>query len=88
MKNSILELYYGNIDAQAGQTVITTELRNNLKVLSNKEEQLRSTLSGDTLKLFEEYVELYNKFTAISSADGFIGGFKLGARITYDTFAE
>ena len=56
MKNSILELYYGNIDAQAGQTVITTELRNNLKVLSNKEEQLRSTLSGDTLKLFEEYV--------------------------------
>ena len=38
--------------------------------------------------LFSEYVNAYNEFLAFSIADGFISGFRLGARFTYDTFVE
>ena len=34
------------------------------------------------------YVCAYNEFSSISISDGFISGFRLGARFTYDTFIE
>ena len=39
-------------------------------------------------ELFANYVCAYNEFSSISISDGFISGFRLGARFTYDTFIE
>ena len=86
MLNLIEDLYYGNIEAQALQTHITPKLKQKLKALSEKEEYLRNTLSDESLKAFKEYTDMYNEFSCLSCLDSFIGGFKCGAKLIYDTF--
>lgn len=88
MSGFIEEFYYGNIEPQACNTELNKELKKMLNALTEKEELLTATLNGEEKGLFSEYVNAYNEFLAFSIADGFISGFRLGARFTYDTFAE
>ena len=57
MSNIIENLYYGNIEAQELQTDITPKLKEKLKILSNKEEQLRERLTPENLELFNDREE-------------------------------
>lgn len=59
-----------------------------LSTLTEKEEMLTAKLNGEEKDLFLKYVNAYNEFLAFSIADGFISGFRLGARFTYDTFVD
>ena len=88
MSGFIEEFYYGNIEPQACGSELNTELKKMLGTLTEKEELLTSKLNGDEKDLFFKYVNAYNEFLAFSIADGFISGFRLGARFTYDTFVE
>ena len=88
MSGFIEEFYYGNIEPQACSSELNTELKRMLSTLTEKEELLSAKLNGEEKDLFSEYVNAYNEFLAFSIADGFISGFRLGARFTYDTFVE
>ena len=88
MSGFIEEFYYGNIEPQACNTELNKELKKMLSALAEKEELLTAKLNGEEKDLFSEYVNAYNEFLAFSIADGFISGFRLGARFTYDTFVE
>ena len=88
MSGFIEEFYYGNIEPQACNSELNKELKKLLSTLTEKEELLTSTLNGEEKDLFSNYVNAYNEFLAFSIADGFISGFRLGARFTYDTFIE
>ena len=88
MSGFIEEFYYGNIEPQACNSNLDKELKNMLNALTEKEELLTATLNGEEKDLFSDYVNAYNEFLAFSIADGFISGFRLGARFTYDTFVE
>lgn len=88
MSGFIEEFYYGNIEPQACNSELNKELKKLLSTLTEKEELLTSTLNGEEKDLFSEYVNAYNEFVSLSIVDGFISGFRLGARFTYDTFVE
>ena len=88
MSGFIEEFYYGNIEPQACNSEFNKELKKLLSKLTEKEELLTAKLNGEEKDLFSEYVNAYNEFLAFSIADGFISGFRLGARFTYDTFVE
>ena len=88
MSGFIEEFYYGNIEPQACSSELNKELKKLLSTLTEKEELLTATLNGEEKDLFSDYVNAYNEFLAFSIADGFISGFRLGARFTYDTFVE
>ena len=88
MSGFIEEFYYGNIEPQACSSELNKELKKLLSALTEKEELLTAKLNGEEKDLFSEYVNAYNEFLAFSIADGFISGFRLGARFTYDTFVE
>lgn len=88
MSGFIEEFYYGNIEPQACNTELNKELKKMLSALAKKEELLTAKLNGEEKDLFSEYVNAYNEFLAFSIADGFISGFRLGARFAYDTFVE
>ncbi len=88
MSGFIEEFYYGNIEPQACNSELNKELKKMLNALTEKEELLTAKLNGEEKDLFAEYVNSYNEFLAFSIADGFILGFRLGARFTYDTFVE
>ena len=88
MSNIIEELFYGNLEPQELTTEITPKLKKKLSELVKKEEELTSKLSKEEKELFINYVCAYNEFSSISISDGFVSGFRFGARFAYDTFVK
>ena len=86
MSSIIEDFYYGNIEPQALSTEITPKLKKKLNVLVKKEEELSDMLHEKEKELFASYVSAYNEFSSISISDGFISGFRLGAKFIHDTF--
>ena len=84
--NYIEELYYGNIEPQELTTEFTPKLKKKLRELVSMEEELSAELSDKEKKMLSEFINAYNEFSSISNSDSFISGFRLGARLTYDTF--
>ena len=88
MSNIIEELFYGNLEPQELTTEITPRLKKKLNELVKKEEELAAKLSDEEKEKFANYVSTYNEFSSISISDGFISGFRFGARFAYDTFVK
>ena len=88
MSNIIEELFYGNLEPQEITTELTPRLKKKLSELVKKEEKLTSKLSEEEKELFANYVSAYNEFSSISISDGFVSGFRFGARFAYDTFVK
>ena len=88
MSNIIEELFYGNLEPQELTTEITSKLKKKLNELVKKEEELAAKLSDEEKEKFANYVSTYNEFSSMSICDGFILGFRFGARFTYDTFVS
>ena len=88
MSNIIEELFYGNLEPQELTTELTARLKKKLRELVKKEEELTSKLSEEEKALFLNYTSAYNEFSSISISDGFVSGFRFGARFAYDTFVK
>lgn len=88
MSSIIEELFYGNLEPQELTTEITPRLKKKLSDLVKKEDELTSKLPEEEKELFTKYVSAYNEFSSISICDGFVSGFRFGARFTYDTFVK
>ena len=88
MSNIIEELFYGNLEPQELTTELTPRLKKKLSELVKKEDELTSKLSEEEKELFSNYVSAYNEFSSISICDGFVSGFRFGARFAYDTFIK
>ena len=86
MSNIIEELFYGNLEPQELTTEITPRLKKKLNELVKKEEELAVKLYDEEKEKFANYVSTYNEFSSMSICDGFVSGFRFGARFTYDTF--
>ena len=88
MPNIIEDFYYGNIEPMEIQTNITSELKEKLRILSEREEDFRKGLSEENLKLFDELTQLSAGFNSLSCLDSFISGFKIGGKMIYNTFID
>ncbi|MBQ7116928.1 MAG: hypothetical protein IJN88_01810 [Clostridia bacterium] len=88
MSNIIEELFYGNLEPQELTTEITPRLKKKLNEFVKKEEELAAKLPDEEKEKFANYVSAYNEFSSISISDGFVSGFRFGARFAYDTFVK
>ena len=88
MSNIIEELFYGNLEPQELTTELTPRLKKKLSELVKKEEELTDMLPEKEKELFANYVNAHNEFSSISISDGFVSGFRFGARFAYDTFVK
>ena len=95
MKNVISELYYGNIDPQARGFKNGSFLKKQMAVLSESEAILSESeatlterLTGEEKKAFLSFVNASDVILGESELDSFIVGFRLGARMIYDTFVN
>ncbi|MBR6658149.1 MAG: hypothetical protein IKL18_08285 [Oscillospiraceae bacterium] len=84
MTNFIEELYYDNIDPQAGNK--NKRAQREISVLSENEDFLLEDLSDENKTRFIDYVDAWGIVSAESNLENFIAGFRLGAKFMYDTF--
>ena len=84
MTNFIEELYYDNIDPQAGNK--NKRAQHEMRILSENEDFLLEALSDENKTRFMDYVDAWGIVSAESNLENFIAGFRLGAKFMYDTF--
>ncbi len=84
MTNFIEELYYDNIDPQAG--IKNKRAQREMRVLSENEDFLLKVLADENKIKFMDYVDAWGIVSAESNLENFIAGFRLGAKFMYDTF--
>lgn len=89
MRNNFLEeFYHGNISPQ-GQTISSDKhFKAAWDKLVSTEEILEHRLEGDDKKLFNDYVNAYGVAFSMNEVSSFIRGFRIGARIIFDTFDD
>ena len=86
MKSFIEELYYGNIDPQNSGFEDDTGVQRELQTISENEDWLTAHLTGEEKKRFLDYAVAWTAYNGDATLDGFITGFRLGARFVMDTF--
>ena len=80
------QFFYGNIDPKSRSSVQIQELKKVQKKLTDLEEQLTQQLTEPQRALFVAYTDVWNELNEKSDLDSFVTGFRMGARMTLDTF--
>lgn len=88
MAKFIEELYYGNIDPQVRNTKENKNYQKQMEILMLNEEFLEENLTGENKKKFLEYVNAWSVVNGESTLDSFITGFRIGANLSYEAFAD
>ena len=86
MTNFIEELYYGNIDPQNSGFEDDAGVQRELQTISENEDWLTEHLAGEEKKCLLDFADAWSAFNGNTTLDGFITGFRLGARFVMDTF--
>ena len=86
MKSFIEELYYGNIDPQNSGFEDDESVQRELRMISENEDWLTEHLTGEEKKRFLDFADAWSAFNGDATLEGFITGFRLGARFVLDAF--
>ena len=84
MRNTLEDLYYGNITPGAQQIVPNSELKRATDRAARFESQLTERLDEDGQTILAKLVESQHEIDSITALENFILGFRLGARITME----
>ena len=84
--NSILEeLYYGNLEPFVRCIRRNSKMDRACRTMAETEEHFLTVLRDDEKEKFSAYMDAANQIESASSLDGFLVGFRLGAKMIYDT---
>ena len=86
MESIIEELYYGNIAPSEHSYRRTGEYAHILKIVARHEEKLTETLTEAQKEIFEKFKDSTLEISSITEVTAFTLGFKLGLRLTAETF--
>ena len=84
MRNTLEDLYYGNITPGAQQIVPNSELKRAVDRTSRFQSQLTERLDEDGQTILTKLIESRDEVESITARENFILGFRLGAKITME----
>ena len=88
MRNTLEDLYYGNITPGAKQIMPDSELKRATDRVARFENQLTERLDEDGQTILAKLIESRDEIESITARENFILGFRLGARITMECMDE
>lgn len=88
MKQTLEQLWYGNIRPFAQARCDTPEMNELLQKIEKSRDALCQTLTDEQKELFLTYDDIAEEISAIGERESFIHGFRLGAKMTAETFYE
>ena len=84
MRNTLEDLYYGNITPGVQQTAPNSELKRATDLVTRFESQLTERLDEDGQSILAKLIESRDEVESITARENFVLGFRLGARITME----
>ena len=88
MRNTLEDLYYGNITPGTQQIAPNSELKRAVDRVARFEGQLTERLDGDGQTILAKLIESKDEVESITALENFILGFRLGAKITMECMDE
>ena len=88
MRNTLEDLYYGNITPRKQQITPDSELKRAVDRVTRFESQLTELLDEDGKTILAKLFESQNEVESITALENFILGFRLGAKITMECMDE
>ena len=88
MRNTLEDLYYGNITPGAQQIVPNSELKRATDRVARFESQLTERLGEDGQTILAKLIESKDEIESITARENFILGFRLGTKITMECMDE
>ena len=88
MRNTLEDLYYGNITPGTQQMAPNSELKRATDRVARFEGQLTERLDEAGQAILAKLVESQHKIDSITALENFILGFRLGVRITVECMDE
>ena len=86
MESIIEELYYGNITPSERGYRRTGEYAHILQLIARNEEKLTETLTEAQKETFEKFKDNTSEISSMTEVTAFTLGFKLGLRLTAESF--
>ena len=88
MRNTLEDLYYGNITPGAQQIMPNSELQRATDRVARFESQLAERLDEEGQSILAKLVESKDEVESITALENFILGFRLGAKLTMECMDE
>ena len=88
MRNTLEDLYYGNITLGTQQMVPNSELKRATDRVTRFEGQLTERLDKDGQEILAKLIESQHEIDRITALENFILGFRLGVRIMAESMDE
>ena len=88
MRNTLEDLYYGNITPGAQQMVPNSELKRAMDRVARFESQLTERLDEDGQVILAKLIESQDEVESITALENFILGFRLGARLIAESMDD
>ena len=88
MRNTLEDLYYGNITPGVQQITPNSELKRATDRVAHFEDQLTERLDEDGKTILAKLIESKDEVESITALENFIIGFRLGAKITMECMDE
>ena len=88
MRNTLEDLYYGNITPGAQQIAPNSELKRATDRVARFESQLTERLGKDGQTILAKLIESKDEIESITARENFILGFRLGAKIMMECMDE
>ena len=88
MRNTLEDLYYGNITPGKQQIVPDSELKRAMDRIARFESQLTERLDEDGQTILAKLMESQDEADSIMSLENFILGFRLGARLVAESMDD
>ena len=84
MRNTLEDLYYGNISPYAQDMAPNSELKRAADRVTRFEKQLTELLDDAGQAVLEKLIESQQEIDSITATENFILGFRLGAKIVME----
>ena len=88
MRNTLEDLYYGNITPGAQQIMPNSELKRATDRVTRFESQLTERLDEDGQTILAKLVESQHEVDSITALENFILGFRLGAMLIAESMDD
>ena len=88
MRNTLEDLYYGNITPGAQKIVPNSELQRAVDRVTRFESQLMERLDEDGQTILAKLIESRDEIENITALENFILGFRLGVRLITECMDE
>ena len=88
MKETIEELWHGNIIPQEDSRTNSPEMKELLSYMARHHEDLEKSFTDEQKETFENFHDCWSEYMSLAEKAIFVYAFKLGGRLMLETLSE